>query len=234
MIDAEKLLGKVLSSGISGFKKGKKKKHKKHKKSDDMMSGLLGGLTSGKGLITAIGLGVGAYEILKNKPSSQTGTIQPPPLTPAVPPPPTPPSLPQTTAVPPPPPIPGQQTKTLESPEAPKNNEDIAIRLIQTMVASAYADGKMDHEEEAQILGKMQEQELTSEEKQFLLAELHSPKSITEITAGIDEPLIAQTMYTLAVSTVIIDTPEERQWLDELAQALSISDNVKNFIEAEM
>lgn len=232
MIDAEKLLGKVLSSGVKGIKKGKKKKKKKHKKSDDMMSGLLGGLTSGKGLITAIGLGVGAYEILKNKPSNQTGTLQQPPQNPAVPPPPTP---PQTSAAPPPPPpLPGQQAQAVAIPETPKNNEDIAIRLIQTMVASAYADGQMDSDEETQVLGQMQEQDLTSEEKQFLLSQLHSPKPIAELTAGINEPLIAQTMYSLAVSAIIIDTPEERQWLDELAQALSISDNVKNFIEEEM
>ena len=118
--------------------------------------------------------------------------------------------------------------------QAPKTNEDIALRLIQTMVASAYADGTMDSEEEAQVLGKMQEQDLTTEEKQFLLSQLHSPKSIAELTAGIDEPLVAQTMYSLAVSTIVIDTPEERQWLDELAQALSISDNIKSFIEEEM
>lgn len=104
MIDAEKLLGKVLSGAMnSGGKKGRKKK----RKNDDMMSSLLGGLTSGKGLITAIGLGVGAYEILKAQKGAAQTTVSstPPPMGGASVPPPTPPPVPGS-AAPPAPPVP--------------------------------------------------------------------------------------------------------------------------------
>ena len=55
MFNAEKLLGQVLG-GVLG-KRGEKGKN----------SSLMGGLTSGAGLMTAIGLAVGAYEVLKDK-----------------------------------------------------------------------------------------------------------------------------------------------------------------------
>ena len=103
------------------------------------------------------------------------------------------------------------------------------------MVAAAHADGTLDEDEESRILEKLQqEQGLDSEEKQFLLAQLHHPRSIEELVTGINQPAVAQTMYSLAVATILIDTPEERQWLDRLASALSLSNNVKRFIEEEL
>jgi uncharacterized membrane protein YebE (DUF533 family) len=225
MIDAEQLLGKVLSSAMQG--RGKKKK-KKRKKSDDLVGSLVGGLSSGKGLLTAIGLGVGAYEILKQQSAKSSGGIAPSAPIPG--------SQPAS-----PPPIPGQvrpaavpappQTAVSEITEAA---QPLAIKLLLTMVAAAHADGRLDHLEERQILEKLQEQGLNQEEKAFLLRELHHPQSIEELTQGIDDPVVAQTMYSLAVSTIEVDTAEERQWLDTLASALGISPPMQQFIEQEL
>lgn len=239
MIDAERLLGKVLSGAMSGS--GKKRKKRKHRKGDDLVGGLLGGLTSGKGLVTAIGLGIGAYEILKSKSATAgPGPVSPQAYSSPVPPaPPTP-----SAAASAPPPLPPQQAVAPAQNIVPpveaetvsdSDIQDLAVRLIQTMVAAAHADGTLDEEEEKRILEKLsQEQGLNNEEKQFLLAQLHHPKTIEELVSGIHQPMLAQTMYSLAVATIVIDTPEERQWLDNLAAALSLSDNVKRFIEDDL
>lgn len=240
MIDAERLLGKVLSGAMSGT--GKRRK-RKNRKSDDLVGGLLGGLTSGKGLVTAIGLGIGAYEILKSKSGTAgAGAVPQQAYSSSAPTPPVPPSPVGVAAAPPP--LPSQQSAppptnampTGESETQSGNDvQDLAVRLIQTMVAAAHADGALDGEEEKRILEKLsQEQGLNSEEKQFLLAQLHQPKTIEELVSGINQPVLAQTMYSLAVATIVIDTPEERQWLDSLADALSLSDNVKRFIEEDL
>ena len=102
------------------------------------------------------------------------------------------------------------------------------------MVSAAHADGLLDSDEERRILEELQAQKLTSEEKQFLLHELHSPKTIDELVEGIEDPVLAKTMYSVAVSTLVVDTPLERQWLDQLARALSISENLQQFIENEL
>lgn len=246
MIDAEKLLSKVLA-GTMQSKPGKKKKKKKYKKSDDLVGGLLRGLTSGKGLITAIGLGVGAYEILKHKSANAaTGAIGhghqrsvPPPLHK--------PSPNNVTSPPPPPPTQQQSEQVFDAPSShpPEmkrqvqtatrpEEQNLAILLIQVMVAAAHADGMLDSDEEKRILEQLQEQGLTQEEKLFLLNQLHSPKTIAELVDNVNEPAVAQALYSIAVTTIVVDTPTERQWLDQLATALSLSENVKQFIEEEL
>ena len=101
------------------------------------------------------------------------------------------------------------------------------------MIAAAHADGGMDRDEETKILERLQGQGISQEEKCFILAEMHEPKSIDQLTDGINDPRIAQTMYSLAVSAVVVDTPEERAWLDALGTKLSISEGMRRFIENE-
>lgn len=226
MIDAQKLLGKVLSGAMSST--GKKKKN------DSFFGSLVGGLTSGKGLMTVIGLGVGAFEIYQQQSNSSgsqsvAGNV-PPQSIPPVP--------PQSSANPPP--IPGGTVTPPAIPAVPQeveepagNEQDLAVTLIQTMVAAAHADGALDSEEEGRILEKLQEQGLDKEEKQYILMQLHTPKPISELTRGVDNPMVAQTMYRLAASTIVVDSEQERQWLDDLAKELGISTAMQQFIEEE-
>jgi uncharacterized membrane protein YebE (DUF533 family) len=272
-MDVEKLLGKLLHEATGAGGKHFKKKYKKHKKkhkykgekgysrssssshSSSQKSSLLGNLTgnlkSGKGLLTAIGLGVGAYEIYRTskqaqqrqvsggmgtqysqQPAGQAGSPQTPP--------------------PPPPPSSGtiQQGQGMSSPAQEPikpqepviessieplrtglNEQEIACRLIQAMVGAAHADGILDSEEEKAILDHLREVELAQEEKMFLLEELHRPRSIAELTQGIEDIRLGQAMYAVAASAVIIDTESERKWFDELGVALGLSAEICQFIE---
>lgn len=226
MFNAEQLLGKIMGEMVgagSGHKKGKKKK------GGGMVNSLTSSLMSGKGLITAIGLGVGAYEILKSKQGANPPS-PPPPMgygAPSS-------SVSSAAMASSPPPIPGVAMNLPHDPGlSSAQEENLALRLIQVMIAAAHADGGMDREEEARILEKLQGQGLSQEEKRFVLAEMHDPKPIEQLTAGISDARIAQTMYGLAVSAVVVDTPEERAWLDRLATALSISEGMRRFIEED-
>lgn len=223
MFDPEKLLGKVLGEVLG---KGSGKKGKKGS------SSLLSGLTSGAGLMTVIGLGVGAYEILRDK--QQTGPTAPPPTSP-----PPPPGQQPNWAAPPPLPT-GVDVRPAAAPPttAPGPGAgpgdaggELAIRLIQVMIAATHADGTMDEQEEQAVLDKLKGAGLSQEEKMFLLNEMHRPKSIAELTAGITDPATAKTMYMLAASTIAIDSQEERAWLDELAASLGLSKAIQGFLE---
>ncbi len=110
---------------------------------------------------------------------------------------------------------------------------ELAVRLIQAMVAAAHADGAMDQAEERAVLDKLRGAELSQEEKMFLLDELHQPKSVEALTAGINNPSVAKTMYMLAVAAVEIDTEAERAWLDKLARQLGLSKEMQAFIEEQ-
>jgi len=226
MFDAEKLLGKIVGE-VMGKGSG----------SHGGNTSLLGGLTSGSGLMTMIGLGVGAFEILKQQgqQNQSQGVAQAPPAPGANP-------L-ATGAPPPPPPMPGRVPATTVSPAIvpPANSNDanapvgaeLAVRLIQVMVAAAHADGGMDQTEERAVLDKLRGAELSQEEKMFLLDELHQPKSVEALTAGINNPSVAKTMYMLAVAAIEIDTEAERSWLDQLARQLGLSKEMQAFIEEQ-
>ncbi len=246
MFDVEKLLGKMMSevtNSSKNYKKKGKKKYKKKHRSDDVVSKLASGLLSGKGLLTAVGLGVGAYTILKGSNSSATplpqsanttaAGYQTPPATPAQPPP-----------VPPVPQTSTEAQRNTHEEVATSNavnasalqqqeleNKDIALRLIQVMIAAAHADGQIDQDEEKEILSYLQGAGLTKEEKDFILLEFHAPKTIEELVQGINDPKLSQAMYSLAVSTIIVDTKEERAWLDNFGNALNISSDMQQFIE---
>ncbi len=222
MFNAEKLLGTVISEIM-----GSGSSHKKGKNS------LLGGLASGGGLMTAIGLGIGAFEILKEKKQSQpvsTGYAAPPP------PPHSSPAWGGPTMPPPLPPLPTSQASpppVAAASETQIDPQELAKRMIRVMIAAAHADGSLDEEEEKAILARLKNTGLSQEERLFILDELHQPKSISELTDGISDPSIAKTMYMLAVNAIAIDSAGERAWLDDLAARLSLSKTVQAFIEEQ-
>ncbi len=221
MFNAEQLLGKIVRETLGNNSGG---------------SGLMDSLTSGAGLMTVIGLGVGAYEILsEQKKEQQSGGATPPP-----------PPLPGQASAPPPPPPPGpdhapappggqgvdKEDADNENPEL--SSEELAKRMIQAMIAAAHADGTLDENEEQAILDKLRGAELSSEEKMFLLDELHHPRTIEELTSGITDPAAAKTMYLLAVGAITVDTDAEQQWLDELGSNLGLSAGVRRFLEEQV
>jgi tellurite resistance protein len=235
MLNAEKLLGKIVGEVMGSGGKKKKKKNNN-----------LSSLGSGSALLTMIGLGVGAYEILKQKGQQQAGGMgqapappgggpfaaggppPPPPGTGATPPPP-----PSFSGAAPTPPSPVNTTPPLQRATGSLSGNALAIRLIQMMAAAAHADGVMDAEEERAVLDKLRGAELSQEEKMFLLHELHQPKSLDELVEGINDPTVAKTAYMLAVAAIDIDTEAERAWLNDLAQRLGISPSMQAFIEEQ-
>ena len=268
-MDVEKLLGKLLhevtGSGGNHFNKKHKKYKKKYKhkggdgyyrqgassqhvsKKSSLLDNLTGNLTSGKGLLTAIGLGVGAYEIYRTSKQTQQrqaavggGTPYSSQATPvqaaSAPPPPPPPTgvgVQQEQAMSSISPVPTSlpQTASVEPLRTVLNEQDVARRLIQVMVGAAHADGMLDSEEEKAILDRLRGVELAQEEKMFFLEELHHPRTIAELTQGVEDVRLGQAIYAVAASAVIIDTESERRWFDELGKALGLSSEICQFIE---
>jgi len=209
MFNMEKLLGKIVKEAIEG-RTGS--------------SSIINNLASNGGLMTAIGLGVGAFEILRDK---QTQISNPPPTPPL-----------QNTSHSAPPPLPGRNHTAPPPPippvssASPKENE-LAVKMIQVIIAAANADGTLDNEEKKAILKRFIDAELSEEETGFLLKEMSNPKSIAELTGNIQSPDISKAMYSLAVQCVPIDTEAERKWFDQLAHALALNNQITKDIEAQ-
>lgn len=160
----------------------------------------------------------------------------PPPVPGAAAPPAAPPTaMPQPPAAPPgaappavgaPPPAPGAAPPAppAGSAEAATMPEDAerAILLIRAMIAAANADGVIDEEERARILGKLEQSGLSSEEHSFILRELESPQGLAAIAAQVRGEETARQVYLASLLAIEVDTEAERLYLQQLARHLGL------------
>jgi hypothetical protein len=98
--------------------------------------------------------------------------------------------------------------------------EDLAAALIlRAMVAAVKADGKLDDAERQKL---MQHAEGASrEEIAYINAELEGHTSVDQLAAQVPEGMEAQ-VYVMSLMAIDLDNQKEAQYLDSLAQALSL------------
>ena len=104
---------------------------------------------------------------------------------------------------------------------------------MQAMIAAAAADGRIDDDERARILGRADAAGIDAAGRQFLEAELAAPKS-AETIASATRPALAPDVYGASVLAISLDTAEERAYLDRLAGALGLSDAQRADVHARL
>lgn len=199
MFDVERLLGQMLSGGVS-------RKKKKSKSSFGIP-----GVSNAQLGVGAVGLAIAAWEHFKTKqqqPVPQPYSASPAPA-PAMP-------------MPPPPPPPMAIPPAPVAQSAAGNRQADAAHLIRAMIAAANADGLIDAEERAAILERAMEAGLDAATQQFLMGELRTPATLEAIVAATRPELRFET-YAAALIAISIDTEAERAYLDRLAAALQLS-----------
>jgi uncharacterized membrane protein YebE (DUF533 family) len=204
MFDAERLLGNLLTGTLSQALGGRG--------GSILRGGMLGSRAQvGMGLL---GLAIAAYEQFQQPQAGAGHAASPPPppgMAPA-------PRAPMTASPPPPPP-----------PSAARSND--AIVIVRAMIAAAQADGTIDADERARILGAASN--LGDAEKNFLVAELDAPHSIEAIVAEA-RPQISHDIYAAAAHTIVPDSEAERAWLARLGEALGIDTAGRASIEQQL
>ncbi|TSD88063.1 DUF533 domain-containing protein [Mycobacterium sp. KBS0706] len=103
---------------------------------------------------------------------------------------------------------------------APLMGQDTAQRIIRTMIAAAAADGTIDEAEATAIQGHLGEDD--AEERAFIEQELNNPATPEQLADGVGGPQEAAQVYTAALLTVTMDSPEESRFLKQLALALGL------------
>jgi uncharacterized membrane protein YebE (DUF533 family) len=88
------------------------------------------------------------------------------------------------------------------------------------MIAAAAADGTIDEAEATAIQGHLGEED--EEERAFIEQELNNPATPEQLAAGVGGPQEAAQVYTAALLTVTMDSPEESRFLKQLALALRL------------
>jgi uncharacterized membrane protein YebE (DUF533 family) len=114
--------------------------------------------------------------------------------------------------------------------EEEKTLEDMATLTIRAMLNAAKADGQIDPQEAQRLLGKMQEDGITEEERQFVLTEMQKPMETDAIVHAVPNQQAAAQIYTASLMAIQVDTDAEQRYLQELASKLGINQHAVNYL----
>ena len=118
--------------------------------------------------------------------------------------------------------------------EGPDGGDDQqAETMLKAMVAAAQADGKIDTEEQQNILqalkGQLDPNDL-NELRQFMT----TPVDLDQVVSEARDPATAFNLYLVSAMTINPDCASERQYLASLAERLGISEQAAQVIEQQL
>lgn len=111
--------------------------------------------------------------------------------------------------------------------------EDIRLSLIQAMISAAKADGHIDAEERTRIEERISQLEIGQEEQMFLVDALNAPSDPIAIARLSTCEEHAAELYVASALALDIDTPDETRYLQRLADALRLPEELRTRLEAE-
>jgi uncharacterized membrane protein YebE (DUF533 family) len=118
-------------------------------------------------------------------------------------------------------------------PSMRQQRENMSLAILRAMIAAAKADGHIDADEQRRIFGKLDELDLDTEEKAFVMDELRKPLDIDAVVAAASTPELAVEIYAASVLAIDPDDPAEQAYLAMLASRLKLDPGLKAAVEKE-
>jgi len=117
-------------------------------------------------------------------------------------------------------------------PEPEPAQEDQARLLIQAMVNAAKCDGQIDQQEQQKIVEHLGE-EVSDEERQFVISEMQSPLDVEGFIRSIPRGAEMQ-VYMMSLLGINLDSREEAQYLDTLRKGINMSEEQCNAVHEKL
>ena len=117
-------------------------------------------------------------------------------------------------------------------PEPEPEQEDQARILITAMVNAAKSDGEIDKDEQQKIVSNLGD-EVSDEERQFVLSEMQSPLDVDGFIRSIPRGAEMQ-VYMMSLLGIDLDSREEAQYLDTLRKGVGMSEEQCNSIHQKV
>jgi uncharacterized membrane protein YebE (DUF533 family) len=114
---------------------------------------------------------------------------------------------------------------------APGGEGTLALTLLHAMIAAAKADGHVDADERARIVGRLDDIGLSAEDRGFLEAELAAPIDIDRLAREATTPAVAAEIYAASLLVITPDHPAEQAYLQLLAARLGLDPGLKVELE---
>jgi len=105
--------------------------------------------------------------------------------------------------------------------------EQHAELILKAMINAAKADGQIDQHEVRRIVGKLQEDGIDANEQEYLIMEMQKPMDTQQlIAAARGRRDIAAEIYAASLLAIEVDTPAEKEYLDQLASGMGLTPDV--------
>ena len=112
----------------------------------------------------------------------------------------------------------------------PPDDNERALVLVRAMIGAAKADGRLDREEQENILKQV---DPSPNAVQFLREEFRRPVDIRDLVASV--PIgMEQQVYTVSLIAIDLDTGQEAEYLMELAELLRLPTEVREQIHQRL
>jgi uncharacterized membrane protein YebE (DUF533 family) len=118
-------------------------------------------------------------------------------------------------------------------PSMQQQRDSMSLAILRAMISAAKADGHIDAEEQRRIFGKLDELDLGTEEKAFVIDELRKPLDIDAVVKAANTPELALEIYAASVLAIDPDDPAEQAYLAMLASRLKLDPGLKKAVEME-
>ncbi|MBK5145131.1 DUF533 domain-containing protein [Budviciaceae bacterium BWR-B9] len=125
-----------------------------------------------------------------------------------------------------------QQDEQFSSQQTPVDQR--ARRLVQALVFAAKSDGHIDEQEQQTINNQIHQLGIGEQAEQWVQQAIEQPLDPQTLAYGIKNEEEALEVYLLSCAVIDVDHFMERSYLDELARALKIPDDVKQGIAQEL
>lgn len=130
---------------------------------------------------------------------------------------------------------PKQAPRALLEPQTPQEEQALeqdAETIVKAMINAAKADGRIDETEIQKIVGKLEKDGLTREEKEFFVSEANKPMNIDAVVASAGgQPDMAGQIYAASLLAIEVDTRAEQQYMKQLAVGMGLHPQVTAHIE---
>ena len=117
-------------------------------------------------------------------------------------------------------------------PEPDDSQEALAKVMITAMISAAKSDGNIDRDEQQRIVSHLGD-DVSEEERQFVLAEMQAPLDIDGLVKSVPRGAEAQ-VYMMSLMGIDLDHQEEARYLDSLRQKLDLSEQSVNAIHEKL
>jgi uncharacterized membrane protein YebE (DUF533 family) len=107
---------------------------------------------------------------------------------------------------------------------------DVANLTVRAMLNAAKADGRIDEQEAQRLVGKMQEDGVTEEERNFVINEMRKPMETDAIVRAVPNQQVAAQIYAASLMAIEIDTDAERRYMQDLASKLRMEQPVVAYL----